>query len=846
MIKIFQLLLFILISLPSVAQDMIKRFAPFDPAIPSPKEFFGFEVGEKMIRHDQIVAYFEKLAQVSENANFTVYGQTYEGRKLVLLTLGSAKHLNSLEDIRKKHVSFNDTYDDKLANELPIIVNMGYSVHGNEPSAAESGVLLAYTMLASKNPDIKKYMEEAIIFFDPMLNPDGRGRFEQWTNSYKSEHLSADNDDVEHNEEWPRGRGNHYWFDLNRDWILGVHPESKSKLAWYHQWYPNVIGDFHEMGTFSSFFFEPMKNNGSANPIMPVENYTTLNDIFAKYFQKEMDGIGSLYFTKDVFDGTYPGYGSSYGDLQGGLALLFEQASSRGFVQNTPFGDLTFPFTIRNQYLSGVATIQAAVENKARLRKYQNYFFTSALKNAETDKVKAYIFSNDPSDINKTKEFVEKMLLHKVKMYQSTDGNSIIIPTKQAQYRIVQTAFEAYSEYRDSVFYDASAWSLANFYNIKFKGERSLPKLGVEIDDLNIFKSAHAAVKSDYAYLMHWSDLNSAGALNYLQSKGIVVASASKPFTIKTMVGKEVDFTYGSIVIPVAKQKESSDKIFELIKEVEKRFNINMHSVATGYSTNGFDLGSGRVLTLKQVKPLLIIGEGTSSLEAGEVWHHFDQKIKTPLTKIMTHRMRNSDLSKYNTLIMVSGDYSMLDSGTIQKIRNWTAEGNSLITIGSAVQWAINNKIVNEKLVAKPKEDSIVTRMPYDQASELIGRERLGGVILKSTIDLTHPLSYGYKDAELPVYKNNLVWLSQSKNPYSTVGVYPPNPHIDGFISKDIQKNYIPKAVSSVVSQVGRGRAILLTNNPLFRGSWYGTQKVFDNAVFLGSIMSVPSGGGNF
>ncbi|HMP28975.1 MAG TPA: M14 family zinc carboxypeptidase, partial [Saprospiraceae bacterium] len=285
-------------------QDMINRFGPFDPSIPSPKDFFGFEVGEQMIRHDLIVAYYEKLAQVSENAQFSIYGRTYEGRKLVNLTISAAKNLKNIEEIRKNHLTFNDKYDDKLANEMPIIVNMGYSVHGNEPSAAESGILLAYTLLASKSPQIKKYLDEAIIFMDPMLNPDGRGRFEPWTNSYKSQILAADNDDVEHNEEWPRGRGNHYWFDLNRDWFLAIHPESRSKLKWYHQWYPNVIGDFHEMGTFSSFFFEPMKTNGSKNPIMPVENYTTLNDIFAKYFQKEMDGIGSLYFTKDVFDGT--------------------------------------------------------------------------------------------------------------------------------------------------------------------------------------------------------------------------------------------------------------------------------------------------------------------------------------------------------------------------------------------------------------------------------------------------------------------------------------------------------------------------------------------------------------
>ena len=181
------------------------------------------------------------------------------------------------------------------------------------------------------------------IFIDPVINPDGRDRHSHWANMYKGDPLVADPLDAEHNEVWPGGRTNHYWFDLNRDWLLGIHPESRGKLNWYHKWYPNVVTDFHEMGSQSTYFFEPMKTNGSLNPIMPKENYTTLNEMFGNYFSKALDSIGSFYFTKEVFDGTYPGYGSSYPDLQGGLGLLFEQASSRGHIQETPTGPITFP-----------------------------------------------------------------------------------------------------------------------------------------------------------------------------------------------------------------------------------------------------------------------------------------------------------------------------------------------------------------------------------------------------------------------------------------------------------------------------------------------------------------------
>ena len=66
----------------------------------------------------------------------------------------------------------------------------------------------------------------------------------QYVNSYRANSLVADPQDAEHNEY--RGRTNHYWFDLNRDWLLAIHPESRGKLDWYHNWYPNVVGDFQK------------------------------------------------------------------------------------------------------------------------------------------------------------------------------------------------------------------------------------------------------------------------------------------------------------------------------------------------------------------------------------------------------------------------------------------------------------------------------------------------------------------------------------------------------------------------------------------------------------------------
>jgi len=831
-------------SLNSFGQDyFFKDKAPFDSKIPSPEAFLGYEIGEQHTRHDQIVAYLYKLAEVSDRAEIEVYGYTHERRKLVMLRVSTPENLSNLENIKEQHLQFLDPKQrPKNYGKLPIFVQLGYNVHGNEPSSSEAALLMAYTLVASNSTEVENYRKNAVVFIDPTINPDGRDRHTQWANQYKANSLVSDNIDAEHNEAWPRGRTNHFWFDLNRDWLLAVHPESQGKLKWYHNWYPNVVTDFHEMGTNSNYFFEPMKPIGSEDPIMPKENYQDLNNLFAPYYSKALDNIGSFYYTKESFDGTYPGYGSSYPDLQGALALLFEQASSRGHLQDTDYGTISFPFTIRNQYQSSVATIKAAVENKVTLRKYQQDFFKSAVTKKTKSGFSAYEFGDD-YDQNRNKAFVDYLLQHKIKVYKK--GEKFVVPLKQPQHRMVQTMFETYNKYRDSVFYDASAWSISNFYNMKAKGLKS-SSLGTEILNTENMISNPSVTKTNYAYVLDWDDYNAPAALYFMQSKGVIGSSAFKPFSIMTNAGNK-NFNYGTVMIPVSKQQLSSDKIFTIIKEAQEKFNVPIYSAATGFSTKGIDLGSNNFRALKMPKAAMLIGDGVSSYEAGEVWHLLDTRIHMPITKIQMRSFRGASLDKYTTLVMVSGGYPQLDSIQQKKLKDWVSKGNTLITIASASRWLISKKLVKESLTKKPKakdkEKKETKRLPYVDAEENIGRERVGGAIFEVDLDVTHPLGFGYHDGTIPVYKNNMVFLQPSKNAYSTVAKYSKNPHIDGFVSTNNLENNIKPSASLLVSLIGRGRVVMFADNPNFRGAWYGTNRLFLNALFLGNIISVPKGG---
>ena len=834
-----RLLLFVLLSGTTLyGQDyFLKKFHPFDSTIPSPEQFLGYGIGEHHTRHDLIVAYLEKLAELSDRASIHYYGKTHEDRKLVILTITSPGNLKNLEIIKQQHLAFTDP-NSKVTNydEVPIFVNLGYNVHGNEPSSSEAALLTAYTFVASNSPEILAYLEDAVLFIDPTINPDGRDRHTHWANMYQGSPEVADPQDAEHNEYWPGGRTNHYWFDLNRDWLLGIHPESRGKLTWYHEWYPNVVTDFHEMGTQSSYFFEPMKTNGSLDPIMPKENYGELNDMFGEQFAKALDSIGSFYFTKEVFDGTYPGYGSSYPDLQGGLGLLFEQASSRGHRQKTAFGEITFPFTIRNQYVSSITTVKTAVKNKAYMRKYQQDFFKSAITNSEKGRIKGYTFG-DLYDQNRNKAFIDKLLLHKIDVYLS--GDKYVVPTRQPQYRMVQSVFETYEKYRDSVYYDASSWSVANFYNMKYRPVNSLD-LGKKITSAKELVKVSEVQKSAYAYVLDWDDYNAPAALVFLQTKGLTVSSAAKPFTAKTHSGPK-KFNYGSLVIPVSLQKKDADAVFRIIQMAQQKYQVPMYGVHSGYSLSGIDLGSRFISPVKKPKAAMLIGEGVRAYEAGEVWHLLDTRVHMPITKIPMRNFNSASLDPYKTLVMVSGSYALSEK-QLGKIKDWVAKGNTLITIGTASKWAIDKKLVKEKLT-KGKADSskIATRKPYVHAGENLGKESVGGIIVKVDLDVTHPLAFGYRDASIPVYKNNTVWLAPSKNEYATVAKYAKDPHIDGFLTDKNMNEHLKPSASLIVSKVGSGRVVMFADNPNFRGSWYGTNRLFLNALFLGDKINVPS-----
>ena len=277
-----------------------------------------------------------------------------------------------------------------------------------------------------------------------------------------------------------------------------------------------------------------------------------------------------------------------------------------------------------------------------------------------------------------------------------------------------------------------------------------------------------------------------------------------------------------------------------MINSVSKKYNVQAYGVNSGFMSKGNGLGSRSVVAIKKPKAMMLVEGGVSSYEAGEVWHLFEQRIHMPVTKVPERIFYKTNLDNYNVIIMVSGKYKMLDKAAKEKLKSWVSRGNTLITSAKANSWAIKSKIVNEKLVSEKKDSSKQTvRLDYADSRGTIGKQSIGGAIFKVDLDITHPIAYGYHDRQLPVYKNNSVFIMPSKSRFSTVAKYAKDPHIDGYITKENLEK-MDKAASIVVSKIGSGRVVMFADNPNFRGAWYGTNKLFMNAIFFGQLISVP------
>ena len=837
--------LLVLFAAAASAQPAVPLTAPYavgdveryDPSVPTPDAVLGYRIGERHTRPDEVVRYLEAVAAASPRVTMGRHGTTYEGRRLVHAVVTSPANQARLGEIRAANLRLSEapgSVTDAALAAMPVVVYQGYSVHGNEASGTEAALVYLYHLAAGQGPTIERQLSEAVVLLDPLLNPDGRDRFVDWVNGTRGGTPTTDPQDLEHNEPWPSGRTNHYGFDLNRDWLPTALRESQGRMAWWHDWRPQVSTDHHEMGPEATFFFQPGIPSRT-NPNTPAAT-TELTSAIADFHAAELDRIGQLYYSEESFDDFYYGKGSTYPDINGAVGILFEQASSRALLRDTDAnGVLDYGTTVRNQVATSVSTLRAAVALRERLLRHARQFY------AERPSQGAYVVALDRRR-TRGQALAQALARSRVALYELADdvtvdgerfraGQAYVIPLDQPQGRLVTAAMERTTTYTDSLFYDVSAWTFPLAYGADVAyTDRLGRRVGPPVLDPAFDGGAAPTRRARVAYAIRWDRYFAPRALRRLHEAGVRVRLAQSPFE-SAAGGARQSFDRGTLVVAVRQAGVAADSVHAVVAQAARLDHVEVAALDTGRTPAGNDLGSRSWPVLEPPRIALVAGEGTSPYAVGEVWHLLSERFGERVSLLDADALGGVDLDAYGTLVLPNGGYWTVDSSATARLTDWVRGGGVLVATEGGARWAARNGFLDAPLRDTPADSTI---RPYSDRDEARGAQAIGGSIFEVALDPTHPLAYGYGD-RVAVFKSGAA-LFEPGEPGSgvDVGAYAEAPVLSGYISRENLAR-LPGAAALKAGRLGGGRVVLMDFNPSFRAFWWGTDGLLLNALYFGS-----------
>ncbi|WP_076413321.1 M14 family zinc carboxypeptidase [Shewanella sp. UCD-KL12] len=806
-----------------------------DIEITSPEAFLGYPLGQWHLRHDQVNYYLKHLDSQSSKVSLEMSGQSHESRQQLTAIITSPSNQANLATLLSQRQKVKSGKD----QTGPLIIWLAYSIHGDEASGAHAALALSYYLSSSKEPWVETLLNEAVVLITPSQNPDGLDRFSTWTNNYRGHTEVNDSNHLEHRQNWPNGRTNHYFADLNRDWLFLRHPESRGRVALFHRWQPHYVGDFHEMGRDQSYFFQPGVPSRT-NPATPQANQE-LTEKLAQFHRQALDETKQSYFSRELFDDFYYGKGSTYPDINGSVGVLFEQASTRGQVQMTKNGEIRFSDSIINQFNTSISSLKGSLALKKELIEYQTDFYQQRDKSLKRGRQTGYLLGAS-GNLGRMQDLSKLLKQHQITFYYLTKdvrqsdtdfhaNSSLFIPLNQPQKSLLMAMFDNSTEFTDPTFYDVSSWNLEHAYNLNMIRNS---KLDIDVLSLQAPKNPKFTPNKDaVAIVIDWQQDMAAPVLQALLQSGIRVKFSDKSFA--SMIQDEtIYFPAGSLQIPLKQAGHSPSDVMDRVSELAKQYPLSMHSVFTSASVKGIDLGSPSFHTIKPIKPLLITGRGTDASEVGELWYYLDRKLKIPTTLIDTGHLARVKLAQYTHVIMADGSYSPLDEKFARKLGQFTSDGGTIIAQKGALIWLNKNNVLKSDIKGSRfyKQLFDTTGLSYGDKDKLAARQSIGGAIVELTLDETSPVNFGLAGNRLAILKNKALGLTTSSTPFTVAAKYADEPLLSGYLAKEYQRSF-SNSPAIALERRGKGAIVALTDNLMFRNIWIGSEKVYANALYF-------------
>lgn len=859
----------------------------YDASVPTIEQVLGYVPGERITWHRDAIRYFEALREAApDRVIIEEYARSWQGRELIYAVISSPQNIASLDTIKTNMQRLADPrqLDEDAAAEIissqPAVTWLSYGVHGNEISSTDAAMLTAYHLLASRGDDrVADILNDTVVVIDPMQNPDGRDRFIHHFTS--SEGLVPDSDRIsaEHDEPWPGGRTNHYLFDMNRDWFIQTQPETRGRTAAMLEFFPVAYVDAHEMGSDGTYFFAP-----EAIPYNPhlAEDQRNSLQLFGRNNARYFDLFGLDYFTREVYDAFYPGYGASWPSYFGSIAMTYEQASSRGLVFRQYDGnDLHYRYTVRNHFLTSLATAETVQENREKfLTDFYNYRVT-AIEEGEEEQVRAYIVptqaDQDAADkmaglLGRQGVEVDRATSEFSACGESYQPGTYVIRSDQPAKRFIRTLldidvpmeedFLAEQERRraenlpDEI-YDVTAWSLPLMFNIETNTCNRSPsgdfvRHGTDLVQPGSVAGGEASV----SYIVPWGEASAVRFLAAALREGLRVKSNDKAFT---NVGNE--YPAGSLIIDVA---DNSEDLYGVVSRIARESGADVVAVNDSWVTEGPSFGSANVVRHNAPRVAMAWDEPTNSYSAGNTKFVIERQFGYPVTAIRVDTLASADLRRYQVLILPlanGGGYeAALGERGIENIRDWVEAGGVVIGLGNATRFLSDpdvdllsvrrERAVVEVEVSENEEDEATVEGQY-LTEESQYREQtvaledppdpVAGVLVRADVHPEHWLSAGVapvlnvlvrgSDIYTPIRINNGVNVARFQGPDDLLA--------SGYIWDENRRQLAYKPFVIQESR-GAGEVIAFTQDPTVRAYLDGLNVILMNAIFRGAAHARP------
>ncbi len=780
--------------------------ASYDPSIPRPEEVLPNPIGTWPNRYEDIVRYIEKLASVSDRVMLVPHERTFEGRQLYNVIISTPANLGELSTYRDGMAQIADPSKlsgpdlDAAIKSQPAFAWLGYSIHGDEISGTDAASMLCYHLAAATDSATVHILQNVIVIIDPSENPDGRDRYLSMLQIYRSHVPNYNRRSAQHSGVWPWGRGNHYWFDLNRDWIVQRQPETRGRTKTILEYNPVTVVDAHEMGSNSTFLFVP--------PREPI-NYNTPPSIMKWYKKfsadqaKALDKRGWPYYNGEWNDQWFPGYGSSWSTFFGAIGILYEQAGVVGqLVRQQSDYILTYHESINHQFTSSLANLTTTADNREQLLKdYHNTRHDIAEQGRRSGL--SYVFVPDDDQL-KTKRFIESLIDQGITVEQAqaaftvaeaTSGygtteksrsfpsGSYIVRTAQAEGALAKAVLDfdphlkldflkeerrELEKFDETRMYEVSTWSLPLGWDMDAWQTTSAISVNAQpITKVTLPEGGLVNPDARFAFIVDMKGEKTFQTMVRLFKDRIVVYASEKPFTVE---GHQ--FRRGALLI---RKLGNPDDLATRLQAIADEVGIEIVGVNTGASSAGSDLGAETFHLLRQPRIAILTGSPLDYNSAGVNWFVVDRELGIPHSLLRVDELGYSDLSPYNVLVIPSAWGGSLQRSLTQsarsKLRDWVHSGGTLICMGSSAAWAADSAtgLTSVKLKRQALED-------LGDFDRWVGREERAEAPPVDTMALWHPEKAATptakeKEAGAKLSKDDLKDLDQWQRKFSPRGV---------------------------------------------------------------------------